>query len=196
MGWPSRTGAAASLLSSSVRLEALSPSSAHAVQHAHRPSLSTAISSRRTFSCRRRAPSKLLDFGIAKLSMPQAWGIEASQTLTEMRADTGLRCAGAAPRRRPSRPPPTCMRWGVVLYELVADGSSRGRRDAHDGGVARARRRRCTPPSDAVRRAGQAGRRESGASASEARTQRVRSRLPAAARVSGGRRSHRPDGPP
>ena len=95
---------------------------------------------------------KLLDFGIAKLLEPQAWGIEASQTLTEMRT---LTPDYAAPEQRHGGTITTATdvyALGVVLYELlagvrpVAEGTRKDAR-AREGAPTTA-----TPPSEAVRR--------------------------------------------
>jgi serine/threonine-protein kinase len=63
---------------------------------------------------------KLLDFGIAKLLDPEAWGMDASQTRTEMRV---LTPAYSAPEQREGGPITTATdvyALGVLLYELVA----------------------------------------------------------------------------
>ncbi len=100
---------------------------------------------------------KLLDFGIAKLLEPQAWGIEASETLTEMRT---LTPDYAAPEQRLGGTITTATdvyALGVVLYELlagvrpVAEGTHRGT-GAREGAPTTS-----TPPSEAVRRSAREG---------------------------------------
>jgi serine/threonine-protein kinase len=101
---------------------------------------------------------KLLDFGIAKLLEPAAWGLEETETRTELRAFTP---EYAAPEQLEGEPVTTATdvyALGVVLYELIA-----GVRPLAPGtaGEARGRRLPATliPPSAAVRKSAAAERR-------------------------------------
>ncbi len=88
---------------------------------------------------------KLLDFGIAKLLEPEAFGVEASVTQTGMGA---LTPDYAAPEQRQGGGITTATDvygLGVVLYELVA--GVRPRAEGRGGGPTT-----LTPPSEAVRR--------------------------------------------
>ena len=91
---------------------------------------------------------KLLDFGIAKLLEPEAWGIEGSETLTEMRALTPEYAAPEQWHRGPITTATDVYALGVLLYELLtgvrplAPGVPRSREDAPTTH---------TPPSEAVR---------------------------------------------
>jgi eukaryotic-like serine/threonine-protein kinase len=95
---------------------------------------------------------KLLDFGIAKLLEPAAWGLEASATRTEMRA---LTPDYAAPEQWHGQAITTATdvyALGVLLYELVtglrprAAGMPQGATLTPGAPTSR------TPPSEAVRR--------------------------------------------
>ncbi len=95
---------------------------------------------------------KLLDFGIAKLLEPQAWGIEASQTLTEMRT---LTPDYAAPEQRHGGTITTATdvyALGVVLYELLAGVRPVAEGTRQDAGSREGTPTTDTPPSEAVRR--------------------------------------------
>jgi serine/threonine-protein kinase len=95
---------------------------------------------------------KLLDFGIAKLLEPQAWGIEASQTLTEMRT---LTPDYAAPEQRHGGTITTATdvyALGVVLYELLAGVRPVAEGTHNEGGAREGAPTTATPPSEAVRR--------------------------------------------
>ena len=95
---------------------------------------------------------KLLDFGIAKLLDPQAWGIEASETLTEMRT---LTPDYAAPEQRHGGTITTATdvyALGVVLYELLAGVRPVAEGTRNDTGAREGIPTTATPPSEAVRR--------------------------------------------
>jgi serine/threonine-protein kinase len=122
-----------------------------AVQHAHRALVVHRDLKPSNILVSRAGDVKLLDFGIAKLLEPEAWGIEASHTHTEMRA---LSPDYAAPEQRHGGTITTATdvyALGVVLYELVAgvrpvaEGT---RTDASGASVPTTQ----TPPSDAIRR--------------------------------------------
>ena len=115
-----------------------------AVQHAHRALVVHRDLKPSNILVSTAGDVKLLDFGIAKLLEPEAWGIEASETRAEMRA---LTPDYAAPEQREGGTITTATdvyALGVVLYELVAGvrptrrrgarrrGSSRGRADDGD----------------------------------------------------------------
>ena len=108
---------------------------------------------------------KLLDFGIAKLLEPQAWGIEPSQTRTEVRA---LTPDYAAPEQRHGATITTATdvyALGVVLYELLARVRPLAEGTRRDPGAREGAPTTVTPPSEAVRRSVPPGGRGSGASA-------------------------------
>ncbi len=135
-----------------------------AVQHAHRALVVHRDLKPSNILVSTAGDVKLLDFGIAKLLEPEAWGIEASQTRAEMRA---LTPDYAAPEQRYGGAITTATdvyALGVVLYELVA-----GVRPLAEGARADAETREgvpttVTPPSEAVRRSLHPGGRESAAS--------------------------------
>ena len=108
---------------------------------------------------------KLLDFGIAKLLEPQAWGIETSQTRTEVRA---LTPDYAAPEQRQGATITTATdvyALGIVLYELLARVRPLAEGTRRDPGTREGAPTTVTPPSEAVRRSVPPGGRGSGASA-------------------------------
>ena len=115
---------------------------------------------------------KLLDFGIAKLLEPQAWGIETSQTRTEMRA---LTPDYAAPEQRHGAAITTATdvyALGVVLYELLARVRPLAEGTRRDPGARDGVPTTVTPPSEAVRRSVPREGVESGASAPGRRSAR------------------------
>jgi serine/threonine-protein kinase len=97
---------------------------------------------------------KLLDFGIAKLLEPRAWGIEASETRADMRA---LTPDYAAPEQRDGGTISTATdvyALGVVLYELVAGVRPIPQGAKGDVGAREGAPTTVTPPSEAIRRSG------------------------------------------
>jgi serine/threonine-protein kinase len=95
---------------------------------------------------------KLLDFGIAKLLDPEAWGMDASQTRTEMRV---LTPAYSAPEQRHGGAITTATdvyALGVLLYELVAGVRPLARGAPHDAPAREAVPTVVMPPSEAIRR--------------------------------------------
>ena len=119
-----------------------------AVQHAHRALVVHRDLKPSNILVSTTGDVKLLDFGIAKLLEPEAWGIAASDTRTEMRA---LTPDYGAPEQRDGGSITTATdvyAMGVVLYELIA-----GVRPQGEGAGSRAGAPTIvTPPSEAVRR--------------------------------------------
>ncbi len=128
-----------------------------AVQHAHRALVVHRDLKPSNILVSTAGDVKLLDFGIAKLLEPQAWGIERPETRTEMRA---LTPDYAAPEQRRGGPITTATdvyALGVVLYELVA-----GVRPVAEGALDEAEGSEgvpttLTPPSEALRRSTRPG---------------------------------------
>ncbi len=122
-----------------------------AVQHAHRALVVHRDLKPKNIFVSRTGDVKLLDFGIAKLLEPEAWGIEGSQTRAEMRV---LSPDYAAPEQWHGGAITTATdvyALGVVLYELVtgARPSTQGTREPRALGGAPTP---VTPPSEALRR--------------------------------------------
>ena len=116
-----------------------------AVQHAHRALVVHRDLKPSNILVSSGGDVKLLDFGIAKLLEPEAFGVESSATETGMRA---LTPDYAAPEQRHGGRVTTATDvygLGVVLYELVA--GVRPRAEGQGGEPTT-----LTPPSEAVRR--------------------------------------------
>jgi eukaryotic-like serine/threonine-protein kinase len=132
-----------------------------AVQHAHRALVVHRDLKPRNIFITRAGAVKLLDFGIAKLLEPEAWGLPATETRMEMRAFTPDYAAPEQLRGGAITTATDVYALGVVLYEIVAgvrpvtQAQGDGRVDAHAREAAPANAdtpTTMTPPSAAVRR--------------------------------------------
>jgi eukaryotic-like serine/threonine-protein kinase len=90
-----------------------------AVQHAHRALVVHRDLKPRNIFVTRSGGVKLLDFGIAKLLEPEAWGLPATETRVEMRAFTPDYAAPEQMRGGAITTATDVYALGVVLYEMV-----------------------------------------------------------------------------
>jgi serine/threonine-protein kinase len=120
-----------------------------AVQHAHQALVVHRDLKPTNIFVSRAGEVKLLDFGIAKLLEPAAWGFAANETRTELRM---LTPEYAAPEQREGGPVTTATdvyALGVVLYELIAGVRPQAR--PWPGTADASSAPTLTPPSAAVR---------------------------------------------
>ena len=94
---------------------------------------------------------KLLDFGIAKLLEPEAWGVSGTETQTEMRALTPEYAAPEQWHRGPITTATDVYALGVLLYELLTGVRPRAPGVPHDPRTREGAPTTATPPSEAIR---------------------------------------------
>ena len=94
---------------------------------------------------------KLLDFGIAKLLEPEAWGMGGTETHTEMRALTPEYAAPEQWHRGPITTATDVYALGVLLYELLAGVRPLAPGAPHDPRTRDESPTTATPPSEALR---------------------------------------------
>jgi serine/threonine-protein kinase len=94
---------------------------------------------------------KLLDFGIAKLLEPEAWGIDGTETHTGMNALTPEYAAPEQWHRGPITTATDVYALGVLLYELLTGVRPLPPRIPHDPRTREGAPTTATPPSEAVR---------------------------------------------
>jgi serine/threonine-protein kinase len=122
-----------------------------AVQHAHQALVVHRDLKPDNILVSRAGDVKLLDFGIAKLLEPEAWGIDGTETQTGLSALTPEYAAPEQWHRGPITTATDVYALGVLLYELLTGIRPRSPGVPHDPRTREEAATTATPPSEAVR---------------------------------------------
>ena len=122
-----------------------------AVQHAHQALVVHRDLKPDNIFVSRAGDVKLLDFGIAKLLEPEAWGRGGTETRTEMRALTPEYAAPEQWHRGPVTTATDVYALGVLLYELLTGVRPLAPGAPHDPRTREGAPTTATPPSEALR---------------------------------------------
>src|SRR4029450_9910375 len=122
-----------------------------AVQHSHQALVVHRDLKPTNIFVSRAGGVKLLDFGIAKLLEPEAWGVAGSETQTALAALTPDYAAPEQWRRGPITTATDVYALGVLLYELVTGVRPLGHGLPHDARTRESAPTVTTPPSEAIR---------------------------------------------